>query len=419
MLKGLSRISTRIWLVAVLMTLITLGVGVGVYFVTLEFQIAAMSAQMPPRARAELRDLIDTGQTNTDRFYELMTQFAGNELLPSDWVFLGLIVAVCTAVGGGVALIFARRISRPIADVVRAAARVSAGDRGVRVTGQGATGELGELVTSFNHMASELEAFERERTVLTAGIAHELRTPLTVLIGRLHGLVDGVIAPSPDEAARLLRHALQLSRLVEDLRVLAHADADELRLDLRVVDPGEVLRAVAADLAAGADGVSFVHDHVPVRVQADPIRLAQVFGNLLTNAVKHASSGGVVETGVRAEAGTALMWVGDRGPGFREEDRLRMFEPFWRGAEASAGRPGSGLGLALAAKLVAVHGGRIAAANRSQGGARFSVFLPLARPGGPADPLFAAPAAAEARWLRPRVASRVLGPARGTEGQQP
>ncbi|WP_149933214.1 histidine kinase dimerization/phospho-acceptor domain-containing protein, partial [Acinetobacter baumannii] len=150
-------------------------------------------------------------------------------------------------------------------------------------------GETAELVDSFNRMAADLEAYERERKILTAGIAHELRTPLTILKGRLHGLSDGFIDPSTDEPERLLRQVEQLSRIVEDLRTLAHADAHVLELDLRVIDLARVAQLAILDLGpeAEAAGLTIGEACRPVRVRADPVRMRQVAMNLISNAIRH------------------------------------------------------------------------------------------------------------------------------------
>lgn len=369
------------WLLAGLMTVITLVVGILAYYVATYYAIYDLKAHMPLKAQQELEYLIATGQRGSDRFYELYDVYGGESVRPSDLPLISFIALLSTTVGGGIALLFARRIIRPITAVAQAAARVSAGDRSVRVDRGNSTGEPGELVDSFNKMAEDIEAYERERTVLTAGIAHELRTPLTILKGRLHGLIDGVIRPDDGEAERLLRQVEQLSRLVEDLRTLAYADAGELELDLRIVDPGHLLRAAVSDLrpASAAIGATFDERYEPARVRVDPLRLTQIATNLLTNAIKHSPPGGTIRTTAIVEGHFVRLCVEDEGPGFDPEDTQRLFVPFWRaGANKAAGRPGSGMGLALAAILAEAHGSKVIAENRSdRTGARFSLRLPL------------------------------------------
>lgn len=129
---------------------------------------------------------------------------------------MALLVAVSVATAGAVAFVVARRISRPISDIVATAERIAFGELDARADGSGASGETADLVTPFNTMAELIEHYEQERRVLTAGIAHELRTPLTVLNGRLHATINGVLPMEQEEAERLLRNADQLSHFVED-----------------------------------------------------------------------------------------------------------------------------------------------------------------------------------------------------------
>lgn len=381
MARALNRIVTRVWLLAGMMTLITIVMSVAVYYGATVLRLHQIGDSMPPKARAEFERLVRTGQTDSDRFFDLHEQYSGALILPSDWLFLALIGIVSTSVGGGIAYVFARRISAPISAVSLAASQVAEGERGVRVAAAGLAGETAELVDSFNRMAADLEAYERERKILTAGIAHELRTPLTILKGRLHGLSDGFIDPSTDEPERLLRQVEQLSRIVEDLRTLAHADAHVLELDLRVIDLARVAQLAILDLGpeAEAAGLTIGEACRPVRVRADPVRMRQVAMNLISNAIRHGADGDRIEVAVMIEGGVAVLRVSDEGRGFEEGDEHRLFMPFWRAARSQvAVRYGSGLGLALTAKLVEAHGGRIVAANRSdRSGACFIVHLPL------------------------------------------
>jgi two-component system sensor histidine kinase AdeS len=381
MVRVADRIVTQLLFIVGLTAFITTTVGLAAYFAVSYFQLHNSVSRMPPKARAELNQLIAAHQRGSDRYYEIYDRYSGKTFRASDLGFITVIGLISTTVGGSVAVVLARRISRPIVAVAKAATQVSAGDHSVRVDKGRTFGEIGVLVDNFNSMAAQIELYERERTVLTAGIAHELRTPLTILGGRLHGLADGVIDPVTGEADRLLRQVGQLSRLVEDLRTLAHAEAGQLSLDLRRVKVDEILRAAVADLqsAASNDMVAICENYVSAEVLADPVRLTQIFNNLLTNAIKHAPGGSRVTISMAIHEGFVAISVLDEGDGIQIEDMQRLFIPFWRGgADQLLGRPGSGLGLALAAKLAQAHGGTIVAENSAgQSGARFCVSLPL------------------------------------------
>lgn len=382
MLKPFRTIAGRMWLMAWMMTLITSFVGLGVYYAALSLQLIDLKREMPPRARAEIDHLIATGQTHSSRFFEIYDRYGWTSARAEHVPALLLIILISTGCGGLVAMIAARRISRPVIAVARAAARASAGDRSVRVNPLGATSEVAMLIDSFNTLVGDVETYERERQILTAGVAHELRTPLTILKGRLHGIEDGVIDPATGEATRLLRQVEHLLALVSDLDTLAQANLRQLSLDMRVVDCGEVMRRVVADIrpVVAGRGVTFAETYQSAPVLADPVRLAQIFTNIVANAIKHAPNDRLVTLDLCVVDGKAIARVMDEGPGFAEEMREMLFIPFWRAqANHAAGRPGVGLGLALAARLVQDHGGTIAAHNRhDRSGACFVIELPLA-----------------------------------------
>ena len=285
----------------------------------------------------------------------------------------------------GVALFLARRISRPITAVAAAAARIAEGDLSARaglpaheLRGQS---ETALLALHFDKMADALEQLERERQALVADIAHELRTPLTILQGQLDAMQDGVVPFDRDELAKLDAQTELLSRLVGDLRTLSLADAKRLTLERVETDLVGVARRVAESFrdkaARGGLTLEFRASAPQVPLLADPDRLAQVLTNLLENAVRYTPAGGWVGVSVRALPGGAEVSVEDSGPGLSGEAQGRVFERFYR-AETSRGRAGggSGLGLAIVRTLVELHGGRVEAHNRTEGGAAFHATLP-------------------------------------------
>jgi signal transduction histidine kinase len=166
---------------------------------------------------------------------------------------------------------------------------------------------------------------------------------------------------------------------VDDLLLLARTDAGTLEIERARLDLADVAVEAVGPLTAVAAsrGVALVADPRPAEVDGDPLRLRQLVTILVDNALAHAPAGGGVTVRVRPVDGTAVLTVDDDGPGIREEDRERVFERFWRADDAPSG--GTGLGLAIARWIVERHGGRIAAGNRPEGGARFEARIPLAR----------------------------------------
>jgi two-component system OmpR family sensor kinase len=144
-------------------------------------------------------------------------------------------------------------------------------------------------------------------------------------------------------------------------------------------------------------GVTVLLDPMPTPVLGDALRLRQLVTILVDNAIRHSRAGSTVETRVRPDDGGAVLQVDDHGPGIKPEDLVLIFERFWRADDAPAG--GTGLGLAIAKWIVEQHGGKISAANRPDGGARFTVWLPS---GANAAADWAADEVVEADWRAPR-----------------
>ncbi len=281
-----------------------------------------------------------------------------------------------------ISLLLVRRVVSPLAGVIAAAQSVSRGNFAARVKSSGPS-DLRVLIESFNQMAESLESNERERRELFAVIAHELRTPLSVLRGRLEGIVDGVYPADDAHIAGALEETYLLERLVEDLRLLALAEARQLHFDLKQVDlAGLGQRAVdlfGAEAAEKNIQLSFSASNEIAPLEADPQRMEQAIGNLIGNALRYIPDGGQVEISIHnlneAEMGIV---VSDNGPGVPEADLLHIFDRFWRG-ETSRTRlaGGSGLGLAIAKELVEAQGGRIFARNLESGGLEVTIAFPI------------------------------------------
>ena len=279
----------------------------------------------------------------------------------------------------GAAVFVARRITRPVSALTRAARRVEAGDRTARVGDISAPGELGELAVAFDRMAAVVDREEELRRQLVVDVAHELRTPLTILRASLEAMTDGVIEPTPAALSSAHDDVLRLTRTIEDLEALARADAVELRLDVRPVDLSDVVSDALAALSAQfeAAGIEVISRLAPAAVNGDPHRLRQIATNLLTNALKFTPAGGRVTVETAVDDSEARITIFNDGPGIAPEDVSRVFDRFWRGSNADA-IAGSGIGLPVVAELVAAHRGRVTVGPASQGGTLAEVRLPTA-----------------------------------------
>ncbi|HEY4429354.1 MAG TPA: HAMP domain-containing sensor histidine kinase [Solirubrobacteraceae bacterium] len=278
-------------------------------------------------------------------------------------------VALAAALGllvSRAALVPVRRLTGAAEDVARTQ------DLGHRISGDD-SGELGRLAASFNTMLAALERSRESQRQLVSDASHELRTPLTSVSANLDALASGSALPADERAAIVGAARAQLRELgvlVEDLVDLSKTfvedvEFEDLRLDLAVSDAVERARVHAPSCA-------FELDAAPCLVRAVPGRLDRAIANLLDNAVKWSPPGGPVE--VRVCDGRVE--VRDHGPGIAPADLPRVFDRFYRAADAR-GLPGSGLGLAIVRQLADTHRGSVEAANDRDGGARLTLSLPI------------------------------------------
>ena len=281
-----------------------------------------------------------------------------------------------------IGLLLMRRVVTPLADVIATAQEVAAGNLSARVEVRGA-GDMRSLSDSFNQMADSLERNDRERRHMLADIAHELRTPLTIMRGRLEGILDGIYPLAEEQIAPALEEVYILDKLVEDLRLLTLAEARQLALDCREIDLGELAQRTASlfEAEAADKGIALTTDIEPglPAIQADPQRIGQIIGNLLSNALRYTpETTGQVTLAVKRHVQGIMVSISDTGPGIAETDLPYLFDRFWR-AEKSRTRTsgGAGLGLAIAKQLVELHQGTIGVESILGQGTRFWFTLPL------------------------------------------
>jgi signal transduction histidine kinase len=244
---------------------------------------------------------------------------------------------------------------------------------------------VADLARAVNRLAERLAAAERVRRDFFADVAHELRHPLTLILGRIEALQDGVVPLDLGAVAQLGDAAHALGRLVDDVRDVSLADVGQLHLAWGAVDLAALLDGVD-DLfqpLARIHEVELGCSAPPTRAQirADGGRLRQVLVNLVANALRFTPPGGRVDVRGAVESdGTVTVTVADTGPGISPEDLPHVFRRFYR-ADASRTRQtgGTGLGLAVADRLVRAHGGRLTVESVLGHGSTFIVTLPAPR----------------------------------------
>lgn len=293
------------------------------------------------------------------------------------------IAGAVAGVAGILLVIFmSRRMLASIGSLTTAARGLGSGDLSSRADVKGSD-EIAELGRTFNSMADALEESERQRQSLVSDVAHELRTPLSNIQGHIEAMQDGLLKPDADNLETVHLQALHLNRLVDDLRLLAQSEAQELRLDLSPASVGEIVQRVTTSFRARAEAEevrleTMVEEALPT-VAVDRVRIEQVLANLVDNAIRHTPPGGRVAVAASQAAGSIRVEVTDTGPGIPSEALPHVFDRLYRvDPSRDRGTGGSGLGLTIARQLVKAHGGAIRAESVEGRGSRFAFNLPAA-----------------------------------------
>ncbi|NLT97535.1 MAG: HAMP domain-containing histidine kinase [Christensenellaceae bacterium] len=308
-------------------------------------------------------------------FYsDLDIQFLGtlNSLLL--WAALGS-VAVCLVFGA----YMARRLTNPIARVVKAAGRIAKGDFNDRIDEESSTKEIAELTDSINTLAQTLGSQEALRKRLTADVAHELRTPLATLQSHVEAFIDGVWEPNEARLKGFHEEILRLTKLVGELEQLSRYESENLVLNVETFDLAELVRGVAANFESEftKKGIEVSLDTQEQYIEADRDKISQVFINLISNALKFTGEGGRVEIRVSGTPHAAKAEVRDTGVGISAEDLPYIFERFYR-TDKSRNRAtgGAGIGLAIVKSIVEAHKGSVTVESEPDKGSAFFVTLP-------------------------------------------
>jgi signal transduction histidine kinase len=305
-----------------------------------------------------------------------------------DALLVGTLMVYSAGAGVGAALVHARASVSAVRQLVQTAQTLGGGDLGARVGELPETGhELNALGRTLDEMADRLQtAIERERSAearrrdLMTAVSHDLRTPLSTLRAMVEAIDDGVV----DDLPSLRRYAVEMRGSVDSLVTLVDDLFELAQLDVGAIE-AETARARLADVVHSAVSTCelqalqkglLVHTDLNGADEAvcSP-RLSRVLQNLLQNAIRHTPSDGTVRIEARRGAGKLELAVEDTGEGIPPESLDRVFEPFWRGDPARVGA-GSGLGLALAKRIVEALGGSITAESRPIRGARIELVVP-------------------------------------------
>jgi two-component system, OmpR family, sensor histidine kinase BaeS len=279
-------------------------------------------------------------------------------------------------------IVLARTLTRPLQDLTNAAQNIAQGKLEQQVQVR-SNDELGRLAAAFNQMSQEVARVNQLRRQMTADIAHDLRTPLQVIAGYIESMRDGVLRPTPERLALIYTEIEHLQHLVNDLRMLSQVDAGELPLHPLPIPPQMLLQRVAATFMHRAEIQQvaltvMAGDGLP-DIYVDEDRMMQVFGNLLTNALRYTPAGGQIRLAAQSFNGDVLLSVSDTGSGIPAEELPYIFDRFYRVDKARTESGEIGLGLAIVRALVEAHHGAVWAESRIGESTTFSMRLPVKR----------------------------------------
>jgi len=329
-------------------------------------------------------------------FHDHMTQTGGSSsdaTLHAEEAFrtasaLSLVLALSAALFTSVvvSIFLTRRITRSLTPVTEAAGRVADGDYTARVPAVGMGTEFDDLADAFNTMATDLGRIEVTRTRMLGDLAHEMRTPVTTLGAYLEAIADGVEQADAATLAMLRDQVARLSRLSEDIALVATAEEGRLTMRRKTIGVAQIVKDATAQAAArySARGVDLDVRVAAIAeaatVEADADRIAQVLTNLLDNALRHTPTGGSVVVMADRVGVVVRIVVVDDGEGIPAEHLPYVFDRFYRVDTArDRAHGGSGVGLAIAKVITEAHGGTITVHSDGPGrGAVFTVVLPVA-----------------------------------------
>jgi signal transduction histidine kinase len=328
----------------------------------------------------------------SDRYWILLTApqptfkavgLWGDELVRA-LIQAGLMALIVSAI---LAWLIARWVAAPVGRTAQAARSVAAGDFDQHIE-PGGPSEAESLAIAFNEMVRHVQTGRQAQRDFVANVSHELKTPLTSIQGFAQAILDGTAQDSQEQkraAQVIFDESERLTRLVEDLLDLARIDAGQVAFKRHPVDLGMLIKGVVErmNVRAAESGIKII-DELPdlPHLVGDGDRLAQVFMNLVDNAITHSMESGVVSLRGEVQSGWISVHVDDSGSGIPADELSRIFERFYQLDKARAGDHGRGvgLGLAISREIVQAHAGRLVAQSEEGRGSRFTVQLPIIRP---------------------------------------
>ena len=299
-------------------------------------------------------------------------------------IYIAMVAIVCMIIIFFVVIsnsYFISSVVNPVDQVGKTAQRIAHGDFSVRLQKR-YDDEVGELCDVINYMAEELQENEKMKNDFISSVSHELRTPLTAIRGWAETLKNGDADPQTMQKGMgvILKESDRLSSMVEELLDFSRLQSGRMQLNLSKLD----LIAELSDVVlmfyekAKRDNIELIYDEPMdiMPINADPNRLRQVFINIIDNAIKYSDSGDTVTINAFVEENDAVVTIADTGCGIKDVDLPKIKEKFYK---ANSTRRGSGIGLAVADEIVALHGGRLSIGSKEGVGTTVTISLPLVK----------------------------------------
>src|SRR6266498_1354674 len=296
---------------------------------------------------------------------------------------LGFVLLFGVLAGIGLGSYLAFGINRSIQRVTRSIQALAHGDWQAHVEEQGPE-ELRMLAGEVNTLVDQLHSLEKARRQLLANLVHELGRPLGAIRSAIQALLHGAdkdVQLSGDLLNGMDDETIRLRHLLDDLAGLHDQVLGRLELNRSPVQLNDWLANILSpwEAAARQKGLTWTVD-VPSNLPAvmvDPDRMAQAIGNILSNAIKFTPAGGQVSTIVKLSDGQLSIRVADTGLSIPENEREKIFEPFYRGSQGRRIVEGMGLGLSIAHDIISAHGGEIKVESQPEGGSSFILQIPV------------------------------------------
>ena len=336
--------------------------------------LARMLPSGPGQQEDNMLALVFAEPRSAQSFSEALADFGSGWFLPLAGAgTIGLIAAFLLA------FLISRGIARPLQGLAHGAEAVARGKYDYTVKESGPR-EVRAVANAFNHMSGEVRASQQSQRDFLASVSHDLKTPLTSIQGYSQAIMDGTMNDVSSAASIIHDEAGRLNRLVVELTDLMRMQSGRLSMELVALDLSAMATGIGERLSMVAckKNIALHVDTADVPLIAgDGDRMAQVFTNLVSNAIKYTPSGGQVWLETRSTHDGVEILVRDTGQGIPREDLPRIFERFYQVDKVRGPQRGSGLGLAITREIVMAHGGRITVHSDGRGkGSIFTVWLP-------------------------------------------